>query len=147
MYYKDYVIIYNGELYNTDEIREELKKKGYTFDTTCDTEVMLKGYAEYKEKILDKVEGIFGFGVYNRETKEIFLARDRFGIKPLYYAYKDNNFIFASMIRAILRSKVIRPYLSKESLGEILALRTIKKAGKRNIYRNKRIKSSTLFKI
>lgn len=129
MYYKDYVIVYNGELYNTEEIREELKKKGYTFDTTCDTEVMLKGYVEYKEKILDRVEGIFGFCVYNRETKEIFLARDRFGIKPLYYAFKDNNFIFASMIRAILKSKVIKAYLSKESLGEILALGPSKKQG------------------
>ena len=83
MYYKDYVIVYNGELYNTDEIRENLKKLGYTFDTTCDTEVMLKGYAEFKEKILDKVEGIFGFCIYNRETKEIFLARDRFRNKTI----------------------------------------------------------------
>ncbi len=125
MYYKDYVIVYNGELYNTDEVREDLKEKGYTFTTTCDTEVVLKGYVEYKEKILDKIEGIFAFGIYNRETRELFLARDRFGIKPLYYCDKDNNFIFSSMIKPILRSKVVKPYLSKEALGEILALRSI----------------------
>ncbi len=125
MYYKEYVIVYNGEIYNTNEVREELKALGYKFDTTCDTEVMLKGYAEFKEKILDKIEGIFAFCVYNRETKEIFLARDRFGIKPLYYCKKDDDFIFASTLKPILRSKVVKPYLSQESLGEILALRTI----------------------
>ena len=85
MYYKEYVIVYNGELYNTDEIKSELENIGYNFDTTSDTEVILNGYAEYKEKILYKMEGIFAFGVYNKETKELFLARDRFGIKPLYY--------------------------------------------------------------
>ena len=65
MFYKDYVIIYNGEIYNTDEIKSELINLGYTFDTTSDTEVILKGYAEYKKKILDKLEGIFAFAIYN----------------------------------------------------------------------------------
>ena len=116
MYYKDYVIVYNGELYNTDEIKEELKEKGYNFETTSDTEVLLKGYAEHKEKILDKIEGIFAFGVYNKKTKELFLARDRFGIKPLYYCEKDGNIVFASMLRAILKSEVVKPYLSKKEL-------------------------------
>ncbi len=137
MYYKDYVIVYNGEIYNTEEVRNELIQKGYKFDTTCDTEVVLKGYAEFKEEILQKLEGIFGFCVYNRETKEVFLARDRFGIKPLYYSLKNNNFLFASMIRPILKSEVVRPYLSKESLGEILALGPSKKQGSRNFYRHK----------
>jgi len=124
MYYKEYVIVYNGELYNAEEVRQDLKEKGHKFDTACDTEVVLKGYAEYKEKILDKIEGIFAFCIYNKKTKEVFLARDRFGVKPLYYCNNDNNFIFASMLKSILRSEVIKPYLSKESLGEILALRT-----------------------
>ena len=133
MYYKEYVIVYNGELYNTDEIKSELENIGYNFDTTSDTEVILKGYAEYKEKILDKMEGIFAFGVYNKETKELFLARDRFGIKPLYYCQKDDNFVFASMLRAVLKSEIIKPRLSKKALGEILALRSIKKIRKWNI--------------
>lgn len=137
MYYEDYAIVYNGEIYNTDEIREKLKEKGYSFDTTCDTEVVLKGYVEFKEKILDMLEGIFAFCVYNEETKEAFLARDRFGIKPLYYCQKKDNFIFASMIKPILKSEVIKPYLSKEALGEILALRTLEKTRKWNIYRDK----------
>ncbi len=129
MYYKDYVIVYNGELYNADEIKENLVERGYKFDTTCDTEIVLKGYVEFKEKILDMIEGIFAFCVYNRETKEVFLARDRFGVKPLYYCNKENNFIFSSMIRPILKSKVVKPYLSKEALGEILALGPSKKQG------------------
>lgn len=130
MYHEDYAIVYNGEIYNTEEIRKELEKKGYKFYTTCDTEVVLKGYVEFKEKILDMLEGIFAFCIYDENTKEAFLARDRFGIKPLYYAKKGNDFLFASMIRPILKSRVIKPYLSKESLGEILALRTIKKTRK-----------------
>jgi len=137
MYYKEYVIVYNGELYNTDEIKEELKQKGYTFETRSDTEVIIKGYAEYKEELLNKMEGIFAFGIYNKKTEELFLARDRFGIKPLYYAIKGDNIIFASMIRAILKSEIVKPYLSREALGEILALGPSKKQRKRNIYRNK----------
>ena len=129
MYYKEYTIVYNGELYNTEEIREDLINKGYKFETTCDTEVLLKGYAEYKEKILDKVEGIFAFCVYNQKESSIFLARDRFGVKPLYYCLKDGNLVFASMIRAILKSEIVKPVLDIEKLGEILALGPSKKLG------------------
>ena len=129
MYYNEYVIVYNGELYNTEDIKNELIEKGYTFDTTSDTEVILKGYVEYNEKVLDKMEGIFAFAVYNQNTKELFLARDRFGIKPLYYCQKGDDIVFASMIRAILKSKVVKPYLSKKALGEILALGPSKKLG------------------
>lgn len=134
MYYKEYVIVYNGELYNTEDLKGELKGKGYTFDTTSDTEVILKGYAEYQEKVLDKMEGIFAFGVYNKKTNELFLARDRFGIKPLYYLIKDDNIVFASMLRAILKSEVIKPILGKKELGEILALGPSKKLRKRSFY-------------
>ena len=145
MYYKEYIITYNGELYNTEELKKDLEQKGYIFETTSDTEVILKGYAEYKEKVLDKMEGIFAFGVYDKKKKELFLARDRFGIKPLYYCKKDNNIVFASMLRAILKSGIIKPYLSKKSLRRNTSTRTIKKARKRNIYRNRRTKSGTLY--
>ena len=145
MYFKDYVIIYNGELYNTEDLKQELKDKGYTFNTTSDTEVILKGYAEFKENILDKMEGIFAFAVYNKKTKEMFLARDRFGIKPLYYCEKEGNFIFASMLRAILKSEIIKPYISKKALGEILALGPSKKLRKWYFYWHKRTKSRTLY--
>ena len=101
---------------------EMLKKAGFIFDNFGENTVKL---TEVPEICADL------------ETKEVFLARDRFGIKPLYYCYKDDNFLFASMIKPILKSKVIKPYLSKESLGEILALRTLKKARKWCIYRYK----------
>lgn len=129
MYYENLIIIYNGELYNTNEIKEDLLKKGYDFDTTCDTEVLLKGYHCYKEKILEKIEGIFAFAIYDQKEKSIFLARDRFGIKPLYYTLKNNNFLFSSSIKSILKSKVIRPILSKKELEELLALGPSRKQG------------------
>ena len=120
MKYNNYVIIYNGELYNTDEIKKDLISKGYSFDTTCDTEVLLKGYAQYKEEILNKIEGIFSFIIYDGE--KIFGARDKFGVKPLFY-YKDNfDFIFASEIKAILKSKIVKPIINKESLQCIFGL-------------------------
>lgn len=129
MYYKNYIIVYNGEIYNTDELKNDLEKKGYVFDTRCDTEVILKGYACYKDKVLNKLEGIYAFAIYDKKKKELFLGRDRFGVKPLYYTYTKNNFIFSSSIKSILESKVIEPVLDKKCLGEILALGPSKKVG------------------
>ncbi len=120
MTYSGYTIVYNGELYNTDKIRNDLKKLGYKFDTTSDTEVLLKGFIEYKEKILDKINGIYSFGIYYKDT--LFLARDRVGVKPLYYTNKDNNFIFSSNINGILKSKIIEPIIDKEGLQILLGL-------------------------
>lgn len=129
MFYKDYVIVYNGEIYNTDEIKNSLENLGYTFDTTSDTEVILKGYAEYKKKILDKLEGIFAFAIYNKKNKELFIARDRFGVKPLFYAKKNNSFIFSSMIKPILKSNIIKPILTKKELANLLSLGPSRKSG------------------
>ncbi len=117
--YKEYTIVYNGELYNTQEIKEKLRKK-YTFETTSDTEVLLKGYIEYKEKILDMIEGIYAFAVYKKD--KIFLARDRVGVKPLFYTKINDNFIFASEIKALLKNKLVKPIINKESIQELLSL-------------------------
>ncbi len=96
-----YVIIFNGEVYNYIELREELKAKGYSFRSDSDTEVVLKSYQEWGDKCLHKFNGMWAFVIYDQITKKIFGARDRFGVKPFYY-YKDNNsFIFASEIKAI----------------------------------------------
>ena len=129
MFYKEYVIVYNGEIYNTEEIKSDLLNKGYSFFTTSDTEIILKGYAEYKNKIVNKLEGIFAFAIYNKRKKELFIARDRFGVKPLFYAKKNNRFIFSSMIKPILKSKIVKPILTKKELTEILALGPSKKIG------------------
>lgn len=120
MKYDNYVIVYNGEIYNTDSIRKKLIKKGYSFNTTSDTEVILKGYACYKEKIVEKLEGIFAFAIY--DGKDLFLARDRLGVKPLFYTQIDGNFLFVSEIKALLKNDLVQPIIDKESLQELLGL-------------------------
>jgi len=119
MTYNGYTIVYNGELYNTYEIRRKLKNK-YEFTTNSDTELLLKGFIEYKEKILDMIEGIFAFAVFY--DGKIFLARDRVGVKPLFYTKNNNDFIFASEIKALLKNKKIKPIINIQSLQEILSL-------------------------
>ena len=120
MYYKNYTIIYNGELYNTIEIKTKLIELGYTFDTNSDTEVLLKAYVYYKEKVLDILEGIYVFVIY--DGNKLFIGRDRLGVKPLFYAKVNNNLIFASEIKAILKSDLIKPIINKKSLQELLGL-------------------------
>ena len=116
-----YTIVYNGELYNLDEIKSDLLAKGYDFLTTSDTEVMLLAYVEYGKDILTRLNGIFAFVVYNQDSKEIFLARDKLGIKPLFY-YNNDTFIFASEIKAILKHKKVEAKVSKDELCEIFGL-------------------------
>lgn len=112
-----YVIVFNGEVYNYIEIREELKNK-FQFTTGTDTEVILAAYQEWGEKCLDKFNGMFSFVIYDSQTKEIFGARDRYGIKPFYYFQNNERFIFASEIKSILplierqaNDKIIYDYL------------------------------------
>jgi len=98
---QNYVLIYNGEIYNFEEIKRELKEKGYKFHSHSDTEVILNGFIEYKEKIVDKLNGMFAFAIYNKINGNVFLARDRSGIKPLYYFKDDRNFTFSSEIKTL----------------------------------------------
>jgi asparagine synthase (glutamine-hydrolysing) len=95
------VLIFNGEVFNYIELREELKAKGYKFKSSSDTEVVLKSYQEWGEGCLDRFNGMWAFVIYDRETREIFGARDRFGIKPFYYYRGSDSLIFASEIKAI----------------------------------------------
>jgi len=97
----NYVIVYNGEVYNFKEIKKELLEKGYKFHSNTDTEVILNGFIEYKEKIVNKLNGMFAFSIFNKKANELFLARDKSGIKPLYYSQYQNDFIFSSEIKAI----------------------------------------------
>ncbi|MBR2833185.1 MAG: asparagine synthase (glutamine-hydrolyzing) [Bacilli bacterium] len=107
---KSKIIIFNGEIYNFKELRIELEEKGYKFQTNTDTEVILRGYEEYKEGILDKLRGMFAFVIYDKNEKELFGARDFYGIKPLYYSKMGNSFIFGSEIKSFL----IHPHFKKE---------------------------------
>lgn len=107
---KSKVIIFNGEIYNYQILREELIEKGYKFSTKTDTEVILHGYEEYGENILDKLRGMFAFVIYDTNTKEMFAARDFYGIKPFYYAQMGDTFMFGSEIKSFL----IHPDFKKE---------------------------------
>ncbi len=134
MSYKNYTIVYNGELYNTSFIKNKLIEKGYTFDTTSDTEVILKGYIEYKEQILEILDGIFAFAIY--DGKKLFMARDHFGVKPLFYT-EQGDFLFASEIKALLKYPKVKPIIDVNSLRELLALGPSKTPGSgifKNIY-------------
>lgn len=104
------IIVFNGEIYNFQELRKDLIKKKHKFKTNTDTEVILHGYEEYKEKILDKLRGMFAFAIYDKETKEIFAARDFYGIKPFYYSKMGNTFLFGSEIKSFL----IHPHFKKD---------------------------------
>ncbi len=99
---KTKVIIFNGEIYNFKDIKGDLVKKGHKFSTNTDTEVILHGYEEYSEKILDKLRGMFAFVIYDKSTKEVFAARDFYGIKPFYYAMMGDTFMFGSEIKSFL---------------------------------------------
>ncbi|MEI8608443.1 asparagine synthase (glutamine-hydrolyzing) [Enterovibrio sp. Hal110] len=100
--YEHLVTVFNGEIYNFRTIREELESLGYKFTTTGDVEVLLAGYLEYGEKILDKLIGMFAFVIYDSEKQELFCARDRLGKKPFFYAFRDGSFTAASSVDPIV---------------------------------------------
>lgn len=130
MRFGDYVIVYNGEIYNTQEVRDELIALGYCFETHCDTEVVLKAYHQWKEKSAQKLNGIFAYAVWDDEKKELFLCRDRIGVKPLYYAVKDGVFAFASRIKSLLEVPEITTQVDGEGLREIFLLGPAKPNGR-----------------
>ena len=102
-----YTIVFNGEIYNYEDIRNELLKKEIKFKTESDTEVLLKGYIQYGEKILDKINGMFSFVIYNEKSNELFAARDRIGVKPFYYSWDGENIEICSTIKPLSDGKEI----------------------------------------
>jgi asparagine synthase (glutamine-hydrolysing) len=114
-----YTIVYNGELYNTNELRQQLIAKGFKFRGRSDTEVVLKSYICWGKKCAEKLNGIFAFGIYEINTKEIFLCRDRIGVKPLFYHEYNNGLIFSSEIKSILETGIVKPIVDETGLYEI----------------------------
>ena len=114
------VLLFNGEIYNFQFIREELVAKGHIFTTKTDSEVLLHGYEEYGEKLLDKLRGMFAFVIWDTKTKELFGARDFFGIKPLYYAVMGDTFMFGSEIKAFLAHPDFKKELNETALENYL---------------------------
>lgn len=130
MHYKEYVICYNGELYNTAALRQDLKEKGYHFDTNCDTEVLLKAYVCYKERCLEKINGIFAFAIWNKKEQTLFIARDRLGVKPLFYYLDQEQFLFGSEIKTILKHPDVEAIVDDDGLKELFLLGPARTAGK-----------------
>ncbi len=118
----EYVIVYNGQIYNTKELRHTLEENGFSFDGHCDTEVLLKSYIYYGNEVAKHLNGIFSFAIWNSQKQELFLARDHFGVKPLYYTQFDNSFIFASEIKAIFKYPGIEKVIDKQGISELFGI-------------------------
>lgn len=117
-----YVLVYNGELYNTGELRSKLKRKGYEFCSHSDTEVLLVSYIEWGEDCVNRLNGIFAFAIWQKRAKKLFLARDRIGVKPLFYYPESRGIIFASELKTLLAHPEIDPQIGKAGLAEVLAM-------------------------
>src|SRR5205823_6897173 len=118
-------IVYNGEICNHADLRPGLEARGHRYHTRSDTETILHLYEEEQERCVERLRGMFAFALWDRTRKRLLLARDRLGIKPLYYAVTPRELLFASEIKAILAAESIRPALNEAILPEFLATRFV----------------------
>ena len=118
----EYVIVYNGQIYNTKELRKTLLENGFEFKGHCDTEVLLKSYIYYGKDVVDHLNGIFAFAIWDSKKNELFLARDHFGVKPLFYTQVDNTFIFASELKAIFEYPKVEKKLEEQGIAELVGI-------------------------
>lgn len=118
----DCVIVYNGEIYNAPELRKELEGLGYRFRTSCDTEVLLQAYVEWGPACLDKLNGIFAFAVWQTDEEKLFIARDRLGVKPLFYRREEGRLLFGSEPKAILAHPEVPAEVDAEGLAELFII-------------------------
>ena len=125
MTFDDNTIVFNGEIYNYIEIKEDLKKKGHSFHTTSDTEVILHLYAEYGNDFVNLLNGMFAFIIYDKNQNKLFIARDHFGIKPLYWFHDDQIIAFGSEIKALLAHPNIKAAADNNNLYEYLTFQFI----------------------
>lgn len=120
---RKYVITYNGELYNTQEVRDELESRGHVFLSRSDTEVLLLSYIEWGPECVNHLNGIFAFGVWDEAEQRLFLARDRLGVKPLYFAQiEGGTFLFASELKALLAHPLVPAEIDSEGLAELFLI-------------------------
>ena len=119
---REYVICYNGQIYNTKELKKKLEDNGFKFESHCDTEILLKAYIYYGNDVVNHLNGIFAFVIWNTEKQELFLARDHFGIKPLFYTLKNNTLIFSSEIKALFEYPGIEKELDDQGISEMLGI-------------------------
>ena len=144
---EDYWIIYNGEIYNMPTLRRELEQMGLTFQTTCDTEVLLLGYALWGDDIFSKLNGIFAFAIWETHKKQLTLCRDRLGVKPLFFTKKGSALIFGSEIKALFCYDKSLAKVDEEGLCQLFALGPAHTYGK-TVYKNiKEVLPGTFLKI
>ena len=125
----DYIIVYNGELYNTVEIRRELKALGHSFRSMSDTEVLLTAFIHWGEACLERLNGIYAFAIWDKKEKQLFIARDRMGVKPFFYYEYNGGIIFASEIKALLTHPKIPHIIDREGIAQITLLGPARKGG------------------
>lgn len=118
----EYAIVYNGEVYNAAELRKELQARGYRFETTSDTEVVLLCYICYGAGMVDKLNGIYSFAIWNERGREVFFCRDRLGVKPLFYTFFQGRFLFASEMKALFAYPGTEPRVNKYGLCELFGI-------------------------
>ncbi len=117
-----YTLAYNGELYNFQELRQQLESLGFTFQTRSDTEVLLTAYIAWGDQAVTRLNGIFAFAVWNSKTHSLYMARDRLGVKPLFFSEKNGNFLFASEIKGLLAHPCVSRRVQADGLAEVFAL-------------------------
>lgn len=117
-----YTIVYNGELYNTEELRKELISHGYSFQSHSDTEVLLTSYIHWKEECVERLNGIFAFAIWEHDRERLVIARDRLGVKPLFYKHTNSTLLFGSELKAILAHPEVKAEVDREGLQEIFGL-------------------------
>ena len=118
----NYTICYNGELYNTEDIRKVLHTKGYSFKGHSDTEVLLTAYIEWAEECVNYLNGIYAFAIWDSKKEQLFIGRDRLGVKPLFFREHKKGFIFASETKAILAHPEVKTEIDHEGLAEIFGM-------------------------
>lgn len=122
---KQYAITYNGEIYNFAELRVELERIGYCFKSKTDTEVVMYAYVQWGPECVSRFNGMFAFAIWDKSRRELFIARDRYGIKPVYYTFAGNSFVFASEQKAILTHPICSREVDKETLLEYFTFQNI----------------------
>ena len=117
---ENYILVFNGEIYNYVELKNLLIENGLKFNTTSDTEVLLLSYICWGTKLLEKIKGMFAFAIYDKKKKQIFCARDHFGQKPFFYYFKDGNFIFSSELTSLIEHPKVHKEICIKSISNYL---------------------------
>lgn len=120
--YGDYIICYNGQLYNTKELKNILIENGFEIKTHSDTEILLKSYIHFGNSVVNYLNGIFAFAIFNTKKEELFIARDHFGVKPFFYTIQNNTFIFASEIKAIFKFPGVEKIIDSQGISELFGI-------------------------